>query len=277
MYNEQPAFDLLQEAVGKTFRAAIKELGCPTLPNGLLTEEHHAFISSKIKKLPASIENLDRQIVTQALKGRVLRVGLTTDGRSLFFVRFPLDKSDCVMTFAYATEQWELYAIDSVQSRRHNLNRLLIGAAFGSAITAVVTFFLWGIDGNMVEQAKEQGYVVMTQAQFDEQIALANQTGQATTTTAKPGGGTGTSSSATKTTTDKTTSGTPGEEVIFTLQEGMNTSHLTAFLEQEGLIDNPAAFGVQMTQLGLDVKLQAKSYKFRRGMTEQEVLTALGG
>jgi len=276
MYNEQPAFDLLQEAVGKTFRAAIKELGCPTLPNGLLTEEHHAFISSKIKKLPASIENVDRQIVTQALKGRVLRVGHSADGRSLFFVRFPLDKSDCIVTFAYATEQWELYAIDSVQSRGHNLNRLLIGAVFGSAITAAVTFFLWGIDGNLIEQAKEQGYVVMTQEKFDEQIALATQSGQAAPTTAKPAAGTD-KPSTTKPATGQTKTGKSGEEVVFTLEQGMNTSHLTAFLKQEGLIDNPEAFGVRMTQLGLDVKLQAKSYKFRRGMTEQEVLTALGG
>jgi hypothetical protein len=271
MTNQTPQFDLLRETVGKTLTRAISELGCPSLPEDLLTDEHRTFLQHEVPGLPADAEALNRLVSGQAMKGKVLRVGNAVDGRSLFTVRFPLAGRACVLTFAYYQEEWHLYDIEAIQTRAFVWNRVLLGAVAGSALTLVVTWLTgWGLNGgDVAAQAQKQGLVVMTQDEFQNKVVSSAQGGMAAAGGQKSGQG---SSADAK----KGTAGN-GQQVTFELKDGMTTADLTDFLKQEGLIDNQAAFNQELTSRGIDTLLRPKQYVFKKGMSEQEILTALQG
>lgn len=278
MTNQSQPFDLLRETVGKSLKNAMQDLGCPALPHGLLTTEHRVFLDAKLDKLPSDLDALERLILKQAMAGKVIRVGHTPDGESLFSVRFPLLKAACVMTFAYYRDQWTLHTIDAVQTRVFQLSRVLIGGAVGSAASFLIAFLLWGTTGDdLIALANKEGYVVLTKEEYQQK------TGEPApeVNTEQPAGTLpGTSAAASTTPSDSDTT-TPADKdkdklLAFTLKEGMTVNDLTTFLKQEGLIADQGAFNQKLTQQGLDTKIQPKAYNFKKGMTEQEVLTALG-
>lgn len=280
--NQPQPFDLLRETVGKPLKKAMQDLGCPSLPNGLLTTEHRVFLDAKLDHLPSDLDALDRLVVKQAMNGKVIRVGHAPAGESLFTVRFPLQKAACVITFAYYLDQWSVHSIDAIQTRAFQLSRVLIGGAVGSAVSFVVAFLLFGTSGDdIVAQANKEGYVVLTKEQYEAKTGepAPVQSGESKAKTA-PG-------TSVPTNTDTAAKDKDGndpkkdqeadEPVSFTLQSGMTVNDLTSFLKQEGLIADQAAFNQKLTQEGIDTKIQPKTYNFKKGMTEQEVLNVLQG
>lgn len=285
--NQPQPFDLLRETVGKPLKKAMQDLGCPLLPQGLLTTEHRVFLDAKLDRLPSDLDALDRLVVKQAMNGKVIRVGHAPAGESLFTVRFPLQKAACVITFAYYRDQWSVHSIDAIQTRAFQLSRVLIGGAVGSAVSFVVAFLLFGTPGDdIVAQANKEGYVVLTKEQYEAKTGepAPVQSGE---TKAKTAPGTSVPATATPADTnsaDKDKNGNDPKKdqeadasVSFTLQSGMTVNDLTTFLKQEGLIADQAAFNQKLTQEGIDTKIQPKTYNFKKGMTEQEVLNVLQG
>jgi hypothetical protein len=269
MTNQHTQFDLLRETVGKTLNRAISDLGCPSLPEDLLTAEHRTFLQNEVPGLPADAQELNRLLIGQAMKGKILRVGSATDGSSLFTVRFPLSGRACVFTFAYYQEVWRLHDIEAIQTRAFVWNRLLLGAVAGSALTLLATWLTgWGLNGgDVAEEAKKQGYVVMTQDEYQKQVIASAQGEGAANGDPKAAQGSNANAKNGKVDT--------GQQVTFALKEGMTTSDLTQFLKQEGLIENQAAFNQQLTQRGIDTMLRPKEYVFKKGMSEQEILNVL--
>lgn len=282
-----PAFDLLLSTVGKSLHAAIRDLGCPTLPVDLLTAEQQAFFQQEMNGLSEGKTSWNGQIVAGLKKGTVLRVGVSPEGHNLLTVRFPLRNRDVTLTLSYFRDEWAVYNIDAIQSRRREFNRLVLGGIGGSLITAVIAFFAWGIDSDdLIMQAEQQGYVVMSQEQYNEQIKTSEAigaarveegTGQAAVAGTEADGQKDASAAASTTDTSVASDAATGQgaELTFTLEEGMTTYDLTSFLLQQGLIDDQAAFNQQLTERGIDTRLQPKTYTFRQGMTEEQLLTAL--
>lgn len=287
MVNETPTFDLLQTTVGKTLAVAIRDLGCPMLPADLLTAEQQTFFLQEMNGLPTDSSALNLKIASALRKGTVVRTGVTPMGQHLFTVRFPLTKRDVTLTLAYFRDEWGLHCIDAVQSRNRALNHMLLGGVIGCVVTGVLAFVIWGLNGDdLIQEAQQQGYVVMTQEKYNEQIQTSEaigaakiedtQNGQvATKADDKQDGQTSSDSTASTDQDQGEQTQDEGAEVSFTLEQGMTTWDLTSFLLQEGLIQDQGAFSQELTARGIDTRLQPKTYTFHKGMTEEEVLSAL--
>lgn len=272
---QQPNFDLLKETVGKRFGSVSTDYGLPEISEGLFTAEQLDFLQEQSESLPSDTGTLEGMILQNVNKGKVLRVGHAPTGESLFTVRIPVNKTAFVLTLAYSTETWHLHSIEAVQTRRQEFGKLLLGGLIGSAATALIALLLSSFSSgdDIVAQAKEEGYIVLTQEEYatqtgQSQVAVATQDpgakqAGATAPDAKP--------DAAAAATDADT----GEAVIFQLKEGMTTWDLTSFLQEEGLIKDQAQFSQKLTDLGLDVLLRPQEYSFQKGMTEDEVIEAL--
>jgi len=271
MYEAQPTFDLLQETVGRPLCKAIRDLGCPDLPVLPLRQEQGQFLQEQIDGLPSDLHELSAQLAERAMDGKLISVGVAADGSSLFTVRMKLRKADCVVTLSYYQEAWTLHRLDSVQTRWSMWNKAALGGLLGAAVTAALALLYGGLsNGDVVAEAKEQGYVVMTQEQYD--VVLNSRSGDGVSAIGgeapKEGEGSGGTEAA---------SNLSSEAVTFTLQEGMPIADLTSFLQQNGLIEDQAAFNQELTNKGIDRLIQPKAYTFRKDMTEQDVLTILQG
>jgi len=256
--NQFDTVDLLRATVGRTLRHAMRELGCPALTDDLLAAADCEFLHRQLQGLPAAPTALSQMFAKAAKNGKVLRVGVSPEGANLFTVRLSIGRGCAVATLAYYRDQWSLHRLDAAESRIRRLSRPLLGALFGAASAAVVALLV--ITGtsattDVVAEAEDQGYIVLTQAQYDEQLRTATET--AATPTTKP--------NTTKPTTN----------LSFTLRAGMTTSDLTAFLKEKGLISDKAAFNQELIERGVDRRLQQKTYTFRSGMTEEELYAVL--
>ncbi|MGB8954429.1 MAG: hypothetical protein WCC10_03595 [Tumebacillaceae bacterium] len=262
--NELPTFDLLQHAVGKSLKKAIAELGCPELPSGLLKAEQRAFLHMHIDDLPSDGDELNRKVIGLLLGADVIRGGVSPEGHSLLTVRITLNRVACVLTLDYYQDQWSLDQIEGVQTQLRRVSRVLVGALMGAVVTGVTAFFLLGGSGsgNIVAEAKSQGYIVLTQAQYEEQLLHPT----APTDSATPQ----------KTKTDATDA-KQGEALTFSMKEGMSTYDLTSFLKENGLIDDQAAFNQILIDRGIDTQIRPQDYSFKKGMSQEELLAVLKG
>lgn len=264
--NELPTFDLLQETVGKPLKKVIADLGCPELPGELLKAEQRAFLHMHIDDLPAESGELNAKVIGLLHGAKVIRGGVSPEGHSLLTVRILLNRVACVMTLDYYRDEWSLYQIEGVQTPLRRVSRLLVGALMGAVVTGVTAFILLGGggSGNAVAEAKSQGYIVLTQAQYEEQ--LLNPAGQAAAVVAD------------KAKQPEAEQGLDqGEAVTFSMKEGMSTYDLTSFLKEEGLIEDQAAFNQVLTEQGIDTQLRPQDYQFKKGMTQDELLDVLKG
>jgi hypothetical protein len=259
--NELPTFDLLQHTVGKSLKKVIADLGCPELPSGLLKAEQRAFLHMHIDDLPSDGDELDRKVIGLLLGANVIRGGVSPEGHSLLTVRITLNRVACVLTLDYYQDQWSLDQIEGVQTPLRRVSRVLVGALMGAVVTGVTAFFLLGGSGsgNIVAEAKSQGYIVLTQAQYEEQ--LLHPTAPAVSATPQ------------KTKTDAK----QGEAFTFSMKEGMSTHDLTSFLKDNGLIDDQAAFTQLLIDRGLDTQIRQQDYSFKKGMSQDELLSVLNG
>jgi hypothetical protein len=271
MINQPQPFDLLRETVGKPLKKAMADLGCPDLPHGLLTTEHREFLDAKLDNLPEDMGELERLVLKNAVDGKVIRVGHTPDGKSLFSVRFRLQNAACVITFAYCREEWTIHQIEAIQTRAFQINRLLLGGLIGSAVSFMIAFLLWNTSGDdIVAKAKEAGYVVLTEEEYRQKVGDAALAAASTGQNSAP-------NTNEKTNPSTANQADSNETVAFTLQQGMTVNDLTTFLKNEGLIQDQAAFNQKLTQQGIDTKLQPRTYNFRKGMSEQELMEVLKG
>ncbi|ASS74341.1 hypothetical protein CIG75_04655 [Tumebacillus algifaecis] len=270
---QQTNFDLLKETVGKRFGQVFSDYGLPALSAGLFTNEQLSFLQEQTDDLPDDNSALESLLLQNVSKGKVLRTGQAPTGENLFTVRVPLIKSSCVLTLAYTTEKWSLQAIDAVQTRRTEIGKLLLGGLIGSAATALFALLInFGSGDDIVAQAKEEGYIVLTQQQYAEQtgqsqVSIATQDPSAIKEDTKSGDA--------KTGEKNATDQAKGKAITFHLQEGMTTWDLTGFLKEAGLIKDQMKFGEKLVSLGLDVQLRPQEYAFQSGMTEDEVIEAL--
>jgi hypothetical protein len=273
MQGQQPTFDLLKETVGKRFGKVLTDYGLPALPSGLFSDEQLKFLQEQSDRLPSEAGTLEQMLLENVNKGRVVRTGMAPTGESLFTVRIPLSRTTCMITFAYYLETWRLHSVDAVQTRRAEIGKLLLGALVGSAVTGVLALLFTGVSGgdDIVAQAKEAGYIVLTQEQYAEQtgksqveVATENQTSSSEQPKAQ-------AKDQAQTAEQKGA----GETVTFRLKEGMTTWDLTSFLKEEGLIKDQMAFSQKLVDNGIDTMLRPQEYQFTRGMTEEEILQAL--
>ncbi|MGZ4032144.1 MAG: hypothetical protein ACXVDJ_07385 [Tumebacillaceae bacterium] len=269
--NGKHTIALIKDTVGHTMKRVVRELGTPALPQQLLSPEQSTFLRNQIPGLPKDHAEINRMVVTNLMSGKVAQVGNTAEGSSLFTVHVPLDKDTCVLTLEYYRDEWQLHRIESVRTRRKQINQTLVGGVVGAAIAAAVALLIWGVGGkhDAIAEAKAQGYVVLTQAQYQEQVPLT--AGQPAKKTA---GKTGTATDASKTGTT-TGSADAGQSITFTMAEGMNTGDLTSWLKDNGLITDQASFNQKLTQQGIDTKLRPKDYVFKKGMSEADILGVL--
>jgi hypothetical protein len=268
--NGKQTIALIKDTVGHSMKRVVRELGTPALPQQLLTLEQANFLRSQIQGLPKDHAEINRLVSDSMMSGKVVQVGNTADGSSLFTVHVPLNKDTCVLTLEYYRDEWQLHGIESVRTRRKQINQSLVGGVVGAAIAAAVALLIWGVGGqhDAVAEAKQQGYVVLTQAQYQEQVPLT--AGQSSK---KTGSKTGTSTDVSKT---GTATGTDqGASITFTMKDGMSTGDLTSWLKDNGLIQDQASFNQKLTQQGIDTKLRPKDYVFKKGMSEQDVLGVL--
>ena len=260
--NELPTFDLLQHAVGKSLKKVIADLGCPDLPSGLLKAEHQAFLHMHIDNLPTEADELDRKVTELLTGANVIRGGVSPEGHSLLTVRIHLNRVACVLTLDYYQEQWSLYQIEGVQTPLRRVSRVLVGALMGAVVTGVTAFFMLGGSGsgNIVAEAKSQGYIVLTQAQYEEQLL-------------HPAGQADAAATPQKTQTDAK----QGDAFTFSMKEGMSTYDLTSFMKEKGLIDDQAAFNQLLIDRGIDTQIRPQDYTFKKGMSQDELLAVLKG
>ena len=266
--NELPTFDLLQHAVGKSLKKVIADLGCPELPSGLLKAEQRAFLHMHIDDLPSDADELDRKVTKLLLSANVIRGGVSPEGHSLLTVRIHLNRVACVLTLDYYQEQWALHQIEGVQTPLRRVSRMLVGALMGAVVTGVTAFFLLGGNGsgNIVAEAKSQGYIVLTQAQYEEQLLRP---GATTSDGAIP--------QQTKTDAKDNQDAKQGDTITFSMQEGMTTHDLTAFMKEKGLIADQAAFNQLLIDRGIDTQIRLQNYTFKKGMSQEELLAVLQG
>jgi hypothetical protein len=268
--NQKQTIALIKDTVGHSMKRVIRELGTPALPQQLLKPEQATFLRGHINGLPKELGELNRLLSNSTLNGKVVQVGNTAEGSSLFTVHVPLNAATCVLTLEYYREEWQLHGIESVRTRRKQVRQSLIGGVVGAALAAAVAVLIWGVGGHhdAVAEAKQQGYVVLTQAQYQEQVPLT--AGQSSKKTGDK------STTATKTDGSKTTgSADQGQSITFTMKDGMTTSDLTSWLKDNGLIQDQASFNQQLTQQGIDTKIRPQDYVFKKGMSEQDVLGVL--
>ncbi|MFD2169625.1 hypothetical protein [Tumebacillus lipolyticus] len=267
---QQPSFNLLKETVGKRFGQMFTDYGLPELPTGLFSAEQLNFLQDQSESLPSDLGALENLLLQNVNKSKVLRIGNAPTGENLITVRIPLQKSACMLTFAYYKEAWRVHTIDALQTRRAEIGKLVLGGLVGAAATALFALILSGFSGgDIVAQAKEEGYVVLTQEQYAEQTGQSQVDIAAKDKAANQGADAGDAKQPAKEDASK------GEAITFSLKEGMTTWDLTEFLKEQGLIQDRMQFSTKLTELGLDTMLRPQDYHFTKGMTEAEVIEAL--
>ncbi|GMA49826.1 hypothetical protein GCM10025857_11830 [Alicyclobacillus contaminans] len=247
---------LLKSVIHRSFSHAIKELGLPDYPEAAFVQELKPFLQS-----PGSLfedTEPEHRALWQALhRGEVFATHTRDNGETfVFYVRLALGVRRMDVRLLCRQRQWQLEAVTAMFTAPAWKTPWIRNTALAAAmVCAVLVGYVLHRPGERVVQ---QPVVIRTAA---SNAAPAANTTKASNTPSN------TTSGATEVRTAKT--------MTFTLQPGMSLYHLSKYLQSEHLVDNAISFDMLMKKTGVDKDVHPGTYKFRTGMTENEILQVL--